>query len=117
MAEKEDSSDIEDEIAEKIGDIIYEKAKEDIKSKIRASINNVKQKVRSFFGLKESKRQKIEQISTEIKEKQATVIEDNILGIMELYTVHFVLTMVYFLGVSTSDTPKKEPKQENKNEN
>ena len=117
MAEKEDSSEIKDKFAEKIGDIIYEKAKEDIKSKIRASINNVKQKVRSFFTLKESRRHKTDRISIEIKEKQSTVIEDNVLGIMELYTVHFVLTMVNFLGVGISDIPKKEAKQETKNEN
>lgn len=117
MAEKENSSGVKDKIAEKIGDIIYEKAKEDVKSKIRASINNFKQKVRSFFWLRESKRQKIERISTEIKEKQSTVIEDNVLGIMELYTVHFILTMVNFLGVSISDIPVDESKQETKSEN
>lgn len=106
--EEEDTSKIKEKIADKIGDIIYKKAKEDVKSKIRTSINNVKQKVRSFFRLKESQKQKIEKISTEIKEEKSKTIEDNVLGVLELYSIQFVKTMVFFLGVGMNDVSETE---------
>lgn len=117
MEEQEDSPNVKDKIAEKIGDIIYEKAKEEVKSKIRASINNAKQKVRSFFSLKDSKKQKIDRISTEITEKQSNMIEDNFLGIIELYSIHFVKTIVFFLGIGIKEIPAIEPERVTKNEN
>lgn len=115
-AKKNDPLNIKKSINEKIGEIIYEKAKEDVKSKIRNSIRSVKQRIRSFFSLKESKKQKINRISEEIKEKQESVIQDNVLSILELYSIHFIKSMVFLLSVGMTDEADIKS-ENNKNEN
>ena len=81
---------LKEEIKEEIGDLIYEKAKAEVKSKIKNRLVSAKKKFLSFFGIRDTKKQRISRISKEIQDDENILLSDTSLGIIELFTVKFV---------------------------
>jgi hypothetical protein len=81
-----------------VEDIVYQKAKEEIKSKIGEKYQSVKRGVLSFLGIRNTTRQTIDQISEEIKESHNPILDDQVLGVLELFTGGYYnsLAIVFF---------------------
>lgn len=86
--------EIKKEIKEQVGDIVYEKAKEELRNRLKSKYNTTVDKLLSFIGIGETQRQKITRISEEIKKSDNHVLTDQVLGIVELYTINFAQSMV-----------------------
>lgn len=101
--------ELKDKIEEKVEDIVYKKAKEEIKSTVRSYIDAFIGKIFSFFGWEETQAQKIKRISKEIKEKEDIRMDDNVVGILELFTLTYVQTMANLISFSVAKETE-EPK-------
>lgn len=99
---------IKEEIREEVGDIIYEKAKEEVREKIKTKYQSFTDRMLSFFGFRETKRQKIRRIGEEIRDDQNLVASDTVLGMLELFTVNYALSMVKLASSTVSAKPEKK---------
>ncbi|MDX1798434.1 MAG: hypothetical protein R3255_07285 [Candidatus Lokiarchaeia archaeon] len=107
-------SDLKDKIEEKVEDIVYKKAKEEIKFTLKSYLESLVAKAFSFFGWEESQEQKIKRISKEIKEKEDIRMDDSVVGMVELFTLTYIQTMANLLSFSVSDEPEEIEEEKNK---
>lgn len=101
--------EIKDKIEDKIENIVYKKAKEEIEATARGYFKSLVDKVFSFFGWEETQAQKIERISKEIQEKKDVLLDDSVVGVIELFTMNYVNAIGTTLGVDIADDSEIEP--------
>lgn len=99
---------IKEELKEEFGDLVYEKAKAEVKERFWSRYYALTDKIFAFFGYKEPQRKKIEKISEEIKADTQLTSSDTILGIMELFTLHYADSAVELISTMAGADP--EPK-------
>ncbi len=99
--------EIKKEIRDEVEDIVYEKAKEEIKSKISEKYHEIKGKIFNFFGIKETQGDKIYRISEEIKKTQNPVLDDQVLGVIELFTLNYARTLVELMSSTVREEADK----------
>jgi hypothetical protein len=121
---------IKEELKEEFGDLVYEKAKAEVKERFWSRYYAITDKIFAFFGYTEPQRKKIDKISEEIKADTHLTSSDTVLGMMELFTLHYtnsaVELMVTMVGadaepditskieltvedVTSSNEPESEP--------
>lgn len=89
---------IKEELKEEFGDLVYEKAKEEVKDRFWSRYYAFTDKIFAFFGYTEPKRKKIEKISEEIKAETNLTSSDTVLGMMELFTLHYANSAVELMA-------------------
>lgn len=90
---------IKEEIKEEVGDLIYEKAKAEIRKKISDRFQSVLSRFLRFFGFKRKRKESLGKISEELKSKQEVFMSKTTLGILELFTLKYIETAI---EISTS---------------
>lgn len=102
---------IKEEIKEEIGDLIYEKAKAEVKHKISSRYRRLRNRVLSFLGIRNTRVQQIEEVEKHIVEEETPIASDTVLGIVELFTVNYVATFAELTThvLTTAQEPKKTP--------
>ncbi|MFZ9029014.1 MAG: hypothetical protein ACO2Z9_08360 [Crocinitomicaceae bacterium] len=88
---------IKEELKEEFGDLVYEKAKAEVKERFWSRYYAFTDRIFAFFGYTEPRRKKIEKISEEIKADTHLTSSDTVLGMMELFTLHYANSAVELL--------------------
>ncbi len=98
---------IKEELKEEFGDLVYEKAKAEVKERFWSRYYAITDKIFAFFGYNEPQRKKIERISEEIKADTGLTSSDTVLGMMELFTLHYANSAVELMAtmVGTDTEP------------
>lgn len=101
------------QIQDKVEDVIYKKAKEEIEHTARSYFQSLMDAVMSFFNIEESQERKIDRISKEIQGEKDVMLNDNVVGIVELYTLNYIKSLTTLLGVNIEEESKDlKPDQE-----
>lgn len=115
MSKLKDS--IKEEIKEELGDIIYEKAKAEVKHKINSRYSHFKRRFLSFFGINNTRDQQLEEVEKHLDEQQTPIASDTVLGMIELFTVHYATAIAELsTNILTSHTEKKKVNTEKQEE-
>jgi hypothetical protein len=103
---------IKEELKEEFGDLVYEKAKEEVKERFWSRYYTITDKIFAFFGFTAHKRKEIEKISEELKAENQLTSSDTVLGMMELFTLHYansaVELMTTMLGADAESEMTKD---------
>lgn len=89
---------IKEELKEEFGDLVYEKAKAEVKERFWSRYYAFTDKIFAFFGYTEPQRKKIEKISEDIKADTHLTSSDTVLGMMELFTLHYANSAVELMA-------------------
>ena len=89
---------IKEELKEEFGDLVYEKAKAEVKERFWRRYYAITDKIFAFFGYTEPQRKKIDKISEEIKTETHLTSSDTVLGMMELFTLHYANSAVELMA-------------------
>lgn len=100
---------IKEEIKQELGDIIYEKAKAEVKHKISSRYRRFKKRVLSFFGYSNTRSQQIEEVEKHLVQSQTPIASDTVLGIIELFTVNYASALTEFTTNVLTSSPQKKP--------
>jgi hypothetical protein len=101
-------SRMRNKLKKKVKEIIYEQAKQEVRSAVSEKISNVKKKLRAFFGMGESRNEKVNRITKVYKEKKDIAFQDVMVGVLELYTLNYVQTMAELLSHTVREVPENE---------
>ncbi len=96
--------EIKKEIRNEVKDIIYEKAKQEVKDRVETKYRSIRSRIINFLGLAEPQSDKIYRISQEIKKTKNPVLDDQVLGIVELYTLNFGESLIELFGSTMSQS-------------
>lgn len=80
---------LKNEIKEEVGDLIYEKAKAEVKQKINDRFQSSLTGFLRFFGINRKQKESINTISEELKANEELFMSKTTLGILELFTLKF----------------------------
>lgn len=94
---------IKEELKEEFGDLVYEKAKAEVKERFWSRYYAFTDKIFAFFGYTEPQRKKIEKISEDIKADTHLTSSDTVLGMMELFTLHYANSAVELMATMVAD--------------
>ena len=109
---------IKEELKEEFGDLVYEKAKAEVKERLWSRYYAFTDKIFAFFGYTEPQRKKIDKISEEIKADTHLTSSDTVLGMMELFTLHYANSAAELMAtmVGADAEPNLASKMELKSE-
>lgn len=105
---------IKEEIKEEIGDIIYEKAKAEVKQQVQDRYHSLTGRLLAFFGIKGTKRQKIREVEKEIRKDTTPIASDAVLGIIELFTINYLTSVVELTTQVLASKPNDIQNNKNK---
>lgn len=105
---------LKEEIKEEISDIVYQKAKEEIRTELKSRWRRIVDAIRNFFGLGESKSSKVDREAEKVQQNGDIFIDDSLLGILELFSIEYGKTMAELTSsVVAGSADKKEKKTKN----
>lgn len=100
---------LKEELKEEVGDLIYEKAKKEVRSKINERYESGVDKLLGFFGIHRKRKKAIEQISAEIEDKRDISMSETGWGILQLFSMEYLRAGV---EITLSIVSKNEHEEE-----
>ena len=100
--------ELKEKIEDKVEEIIYKKAKEELEATARGYFKTFVDKLYSFFGWEETQARKIERLSKEIKDSKNIVLDDQVVGTLELFTLNYIRTIGMLMGVNMESDSVEE---------